>query len=212
MKILKEIKIGGVEGINKIPEGSIMHPIVSDNRILDYSKYNPVWEDPDNPGFMINNFKLNEFFNNDFLSDKIWIDKDPILSKRLDIILNDLRTGNFVFDDNDSRIIKRYYDKSDPIHYNWDTCTHYLQDFVHRHKNKSLVYTKDLDNKNRISYRVDAPKKINGVWVCNIEVSNCVGHKYMNYDYGRKQKRFSDVIHNLREQNIINAFHNTSQP
>lgn len=196
----------GIEDENRIPKGSIMHPKINNPKILDYSKYNAVWEDPDNPGTMIHNFKLNELFDNNFLSDKIWIDKDPILSKRLEIFLDDLRNGRFVFDDNDTEIIKKYNDKSDPLYYEWDTCTHYLQDFVHRHKNKSLVYAKDIDLKNRLSYRVDIPELINGVWTCNIVVSNCKDHKYMNQVYGRESyRRFSEEDLYTQRDNILNA-------
>lgn len=187
-----------------IPKGAIMYPYLPYGpSFSDYGEYNVVWEDPDNPGDMINNFVLDSYdLNNNFLSDKMLIDSNyPILSKRLEIILNDLSNGEFVFDDNDE-MISRKYRSSDPVYKGWDTCTHYLQNYLQRNNNKSLTYSKDLDKDNRLTYDVLKPVRENGAMTCHVKVSRCFSHRYNTDNYGRN---FSEVLHNIREGNISDS-------
>ena len=173
---------GTVDG-KDIPEESNFYPL---NRMKDpkkfYDKYNLAWYDPDDPDIFINSFKLIEPFSSRFI--KQMNELDDVSKKRLEICINHLRKGEFVYTDNDKiQDNNSIYYGSDPIYYKWDTQTHFLHDRLDMNKMDELPYSKHLNDTDRLTYGVGIPELINGKYTCKIRLSNCRGHKFDNSRY-----------------------------
>ena len=178
-------KIGnwGVEDMSDLPEGSIPLPLKSRSGSGDYSKYNIAWEHPNFKGqnVIVSSFILDDF-NKNFRFTKDIERLSEINLSRLNLILNDLIKGKYVYNDNDLLISRKFNDRTDPIMYKWDTQTHYLHDFQHRDLSV-LPYSKTLDKNTRLTYMVHKPVKDESKWVCHIELSRCYKHTYQEASY-----------------------------
>lgn len=181
----KNLRNFGYEKLSMMPDGSIEHHRRSmGSEFSDYRKYNIIWANPDTGKGLGIEYKLDDYTSNIlFMKDKAVIDQDPILKARLDIIINHMRKGEFVTTDDDVTIGRKYNFSGDKVYYKWDTCTHFLQDYLARNRNRVLPYSKDLDNKNRLTYDIFRPVKENGKWVCHIRLNRCLGHSYDEDEY-----------------------------
>jgi hypothetical protein len=160
--------------MTNLPNGAIPHLRKS------YSNYNAVWKNPDKNEY-IKSSKISKY------SSKYKEDiKDLTKSQtdRLNICLNQLNSGKFIFDDDDKSISENINNKNSLTYFNWDTCTHWLQN---ESTDDYLVYSKDISGGRRLTYKVYKPVKINGIWTCNIEISRCGEHKYENKSYGKRR-------------------------
>lgn len=160
------------------PEGSMSYP---DNKSRDkgYSGYNIVWE---NNGIMIDKFIL------DPLTPRVKNQMkriDSISLDRMNICLDHLRNGRFVYTDDDkTQDDNSIYYGDNPIYYKWDTQTHYLADMQDESEDE-LPYSKHLNKNNRLTYAVKRPVRERGEWVCHIRISSCEGHLF-------NQRRYSE--------------------
>lgn len=182
----------------EIPEGAVMY--CKDKR-NEYYEYNVVWAVPNLPNgkqIQMTKFILDESYKTDpiFQKDLAELKKRDDayqLLKRLDICIQDLKDG-YVFKDNDDRIYDNslYNDKDNDVYYKWDTETHYLARFQGLDMDV-LPYTKRLSDRHRLSYKVHRPVKINGVYVCRVELNQCYGHSYEGIDYGVSKNALCNI-------------------
>lgn len=167
----------------EIPREADDYPVevMTDLRKM-YNKYNVAWYDPDDHDIFINSFKLIEPFSSRFIRQMNSLDK--ISRGRLEICIDHLRKGEFVYTDDDKiQDNDSIYYGSDPIYYKWDTQTHFLHDKLDMSKMDELPYSKHLNDTDRLTYGVGIPELINGKYVCKIRLSNCKGHKFDNSRY-----------------------------
>lgn len=154
----------------------------------EYSYYNLAWIN-EYTGNFIKNFKLIEPFSERFINQMNRLDE--ISLQRLNICIDHLRNGKFVYTDDDVTQDDDtiYKDKTDSLRYKWDTMTHYLVDFQDQNMDE-LPYSKQLNEKDRLTYAVQRPVVENGKLVCYIRLSSCEGHLYNTTGYSRdKYKR-----------------------
>lgn len=171
----------GKNDMNKLPKGSVPHFKPR------YSRYNAVWVDPGRPNSYIRDSKITKY------SDKYKEDVEELTQSQLDrlnIYLDHLNSGKFIFDDDDNATYENYK-KDDIIYYKWDTCTHWLQK---ESTEDYLVYSKDISGSKRLTYRIYRPKKIGNKWVCDIEISRCGSHTYGDKSYGKPKNTLESIV------------------
>lgn len=155
-----------------------------------YSRYNVVWIDPSNPLSYVKEFIMNNpsiKFSTD-LSD-LKSTRKSSYDRAIECI-NDLRAGNFVYTDNDSRISKNINNSNDIKSFNWDTRTHWIRK---ESSNDYLLYSKDITDGIRLTYKIYKPKEINGKWICSIELDRCSYHKTGNKSYGKARNTLESI-------------------
>lgn len=162
--------------MNDLPEGAIPHAHFK------YKSYNAVWENPDNPGRMINKYELDDNFNSQFKSDMLELTASQ--TERLNICLSHLKEGKFIYTDDDESIRKKYNDESDLVYYGWDTCTHWLQKFS---TDDYLMYSKGISGGIRLTYKVYKPVQVGPQYVSKITLDRCEEHKSGNKSYGKSK-------------------------
>lgn len=167
--------------MNNLPEGASPHLRLS------YSKYNAVWLNPlNNKDYMKKAHIIG--FNKEYESSLNELTGSQ--SKRLDICLDQIESGKFLFDDDD-RLIKSKNKKDDLVYFNWDTKTHWLKD---KSTNDYLVYSKELSSGKRLVYEVYKPVKINEVWSCPVRICGCSYHKYGDKSYGKPKNTLESIV------------------
>lgn len=165
-----------------------------------YSSYIPVWTDPD--GNIISKFNFLGT-STEFESDlKLLETENKILKDRVDLIIKFMKDTRFpcVFNDNDYRIHKQYWNESNSIEKNWDTRTHLLGDFC---DSDMLVYSKWINNVHRLTYSVYKPKMDGfGNWKCDVRLSRCYEHHYDKYTYNQSNNK-NTISGNLSAEDIL---------
>ena len=168
--------------MNNLPKGVIRHPNSK------YSKYNAVWENPDVKGRPIIKYVFNDKLNKNILDDLAWIkENSPPMYNRVKKCIDDLRNSKYVTTDND-RLTKMNIDDESNLMYNWDTNTHWISIMSTK---DYLLYSKDINDSYRLTYRIYKPIKVNLRWQCMVELDRCNNHKSNDKSYTRGKRRNS---------------------
>lgn len=150
----------------------------------------------DNSGNIITNFIIEEGINyriDAYLNKSSRLYKNSVNSNDLKLVRSELEAG-YVFNDNDERISSNRLEL--------DTCTHYLETITNKFSKSSnfLVYSKYIDNGNRLNYEIHKPEMINGLMTCKVVLDNFIGHHFRGYLYGENSSNKDYVLQTERSQ------------